>query len=186
MELRIDDLVSSIKKEGIDAANEEAEKIIAEAKRKAETIIADAKSEKEKIVNQTKSEIEILKDSAKVGAMQAERDAVLLFEDAIKKRFEKILEADIKNTVNGENLATLIKAALNGENPGDYIAEVSAVEDGLKGELAAEIKNGLEIKISPSVKTGFRLNSKDGSGYFDCSNEEITNMLSPFLPEINF
>ena len=186
MELKIDDLVSSIKKEGIDAANREAEKIIADAKEKANKIISDAKSEREKIISQTKSEIDILKESAKVGAMQAERDAVLLFEDAVKKRFEKLLEADIKNTVKGEHLAALIKAALNGENPGDYVAEVSAVEDGLKGELAAEIKNGLEIKISPAVKTGFRLSSKDGSGYFDCSDEEITGMLAPFLPEINF
>ncbi len=45
MELQIQDLVSSIRKDGIDAANAEAEAIIAEAKKKADAIIADAKSE---------------------------------------------------------------------------------------------------------------------------------------------
>ena len=34
MELQIHDLVSSIRKEGVDAANEQAEKIIAEAKQR--------------------------------------------------------------------------------------------------------------------------------------------------------
>ena len=45
MELQIQDLVSSIRKEGIEAANAEAESIIAEAKKKAESIVAGAKSE---------------------------------------------------------------------------------------------------------------------------------------------
>ena len=49
MEIKIEDLVSSIKKDGIDAANAEADKIIADAKAKAEKIIADAKAEQEKI-----------------------------------------------------------------------------------------------------------------------------------------
>ena len=45
MELQIQDLVSSIRKDGIEAANAEAEAIISEAKKKAETIVADAKAE---------------------------------------------------------------------------------------------------------------------------------------------
>ena len=186
LELKIDDLVSSIKKDGIDAANLQAEKIIDEAKQKAAEIIESAKKEQEKVLQQTKDEINVLKESAKVSAEQAGRDAVLLFKDAIKEKFEKILEADITKTVSGEALASLIKAAINEDNPENYIAEVSEINEGLKSELASEIKNGLEIKISPSVKTGFRLNCKDGSGYFDCSDEEIGKMLAPFLSEINF
>ena len=49
MELQIKDLVSSIRKEGVDAANAEAETIISEAKKKAETIVADAKAEAKSI-----------------------------------------------------------------------------------------------------------------------------------------
>lgn len=186
MEIKIEDLVSTIKKDGIDVANAKAESIIAEAKKQAAKIIDDAKAEQKKILEQTKNEIDIIKESAKVSTMQAERDAVLLFEDAVKKRFQKILEADIKKTVDGEVLAGLIKAAINEENPDDYSVEVSSISEGLKAELASEIKAGLEIKISSSVKTGFKLNAKDGSGYFDCSNDEIANMLAPYLPEIKF
>ena len=45
MELQIQDLVSSIKKDGIDSANREAAAIVAEAKREADAIIADAKKD---------------------------------------------------------------------------------------------------------------------------------------------
>ncbi len=186
MELKIEDLVESIKKDGIDTANAKAEEIIKNAEEKAAKIIADAKAEQEKIKEQSSMEIETLKESARVSTLQAQRDAVLLFESAVKSKFEKILEKESGEALKGDNLAALIKAAMNGENPSDYVAEISSVADGIEAKLATEIKNGLEIKISPSVKTGFRLSAKDGSGYFDCSNEEITKMLEPFFSEIKF
>ncbi|MBO4468653.1 MAG: hypothetical protein J5766_05070 [Clostridia bacterium] len=186
MEIKIEDLVSSIKKDGIDAANTEAEKIIADAKEKAEKIIADAKEEQKKIKEQSEAEINVLRDSAKVAAMQAERDAVLLFKDAVKKEFEKLLEADIKKALDPKTLAELIKAALAGENAADYQAEISKAQEGIKGELAAELKDGLEIKITPDINSGFRLSAKDGSGYFDCSDEAIAEMLAPYFTEIEF
>ena len=43
MELQIQDLVTSIRKEGIDAARAEADTIIAEAKKKAEVLCEEAK-----------------------------------------------------------------------------------------------------------------------------------------------
>lgn len=186
MEIQIEDLVSSIKKDGIDAANEEAQKIIDDAKLKADEIIKNAKSEQEKIIEQSKKEIEILKSSAQVAVSQAQRDAVLLFKDSVKNEFEKLLEADIEKTLDAKTLAVLIKAALEGENPENYSAEISNAQEGIKGEIAKELNNGLEIKISPDFNVGFRLGSKDGSGYFDCSDEEITEMLNPFFPEIDF
>ena len=45
MELQIQDLVSSIRKDGIEAANAEAEAIISEAKKKAEEAEAPKESE---------------------------------------------------------------------------------------------------------------------------------------------
>ena len=142
MELQIQDLVSSIRKEGIDAAQAEAGNIIAEAKKKAEEIIAQANAEAKSKKDSTEREISILKESAAMSAEQAKRDAVLSFKDEIKGEFEKI--------------------------------------------LAAEIKNGLEIRPTKNVQAGFRLAAKDGSGYFDCSDEEIMQMLMPYFRDLNF
>ena len=59
MELQIQDLVSSIRKDGIEAANAEAEAIISEAKKKAETIVADAKAEAKSVQEASEKEIGI-------------------------------------------------------------------------------------------------------------------------------
>jgi V/A-type H+-transporting ATPase subunit E len=63
---------------------------------------------------------------------------------------------------------------------------VAEVSDGLKSALAKEIKGGLEIRPSKNVKAGFRLAAKDGSGYFDCTDEEIAEMLMPYFRDLDF
>ena len=52
-------------------------------------------------------------------------------------------------------------------------------------QLAQELKNGLEIRPSKKVGAGFRLAAKDGSGYFDCSGQEIAEMLMPFFRDMH-
>ncbi len=186
MELQIQDLVSSIRKEGIEAANAEAESIIAEAKKKAESIVAGAKAEAQQYHDSAEKEINILKESAAVSAEQAKRDAVLAFKTEIQGEFEKILASDIRKELSGEGLGKLIRAAVAGEDVSKYAAEVSEVSDTLKAELAAEIRNGLEIRPTKNVKAGFRLAAKDGSGYFDCSDDGIMEMLMPYFRDLDF
>jgi V/A-type H+-transporting ATPase subunit E len=187
MELQIQDLVTSIRKEGVEAANAEAESIIAEAKKKADSIVASAKAEAQQVRDASEKEIAILKESAAVSAEQAKRDAVLAFKTEIQGEFEKILAAGIgKELSGGEGLGKLIRAAVAGENVGDMAAEVSEVSDALKSELAAEIKNGLEIRPTKNVQSGFRLAAKDGSGYFDCSDDGIMEMLMPYFRNLDF
>ena len=186
MELQIKDLVSSIRKDGIDAANAEAESIIAEAKKKAASIVEEANEEAKQHKDAAEKEIEILRESAKVGAEQAKRDAMLSFKAEIQKEFEKILAANVRKQFSGESLGTLIRAAMAEENVGDYVVEVTEVGDLLKQELAEEIGNGLEIRPSKNVQQGFRVSAKDGSGFFDCSDEAIMEMLMPYFRELEF
>ena len=186
MELQIQDLVSSIRKDGIDAANAEAEAIISEAKKKAEMIIADAKAEAKNIQETSEKEINILKESAALSAEQAKRDAMLAFKNEVQAEFEKILSAKIKNNLSDAALGKLIQAVVADEDVQNYSVEVAEMSDSLKAELAEEIKNGLEIKPTKSVRAGFRLAAKDGSGYFDCSDEEIMQMLMPYFRNLDF
>lgn len=186
MELQIQDLVTSIRKEGIEAANAEAESILAEAKKKADSIVSGAKAEAQQYKDSAEKEISILRESAAVSAEQAKRDAVLAFKTEIQSEFEKILAAGIGKELKGGPLGKLIRAAVAGENVADYAAEVSEVSDALKSELAEEIKNGLEIRPTKNVQQGFRLATKDGSGYFDCSDDGIMEMLMPYFRDLDF
>ena len=181
MELQIQDLVSSIKKDGIDSANREAAAIVAEAKRQADAIIADAKKDSDKLREDVKAEVEVFKSSAELSVQQAKRDAVLAFRQEIQREYEKLLSADVGKALDQQALVKLIQAAVQGEDVAAYTVEVGQVTDGLRQELAQELKAGLEIRPSKKVGAGFRLAAKDGSGYFDCSEQEIAEMLMPFF-----
>ena len=58
MELQIQDLVSSIKKDGIDSANKEAAVILADAKKQADALLTETYSEQAN--RQTKACIRII------------------------------------------------------------------------------------------------------------------------------
>ncbi len=181
MELQIQDLVSSIKKDGIDSANQEAAAILADARKQADAIVADAKAEADKLRGDARAEIEVFKSSAQLDAQQAKRDAVLAFRQEIQREYEKLLAADVGKALDQQALVKLIQAAVQGEDVAAYTVEVGQVTDGLRQELAQELKAGLEIRPSKKVGAGFRLAAKDGSGYFDCSEQEIAEMLMPFF-----
>ena len=84
MELQIQDLVTSIRKEGVDAANAEADSIIAEARKKADAIISDAKAEAAAAKAGAEKEIGVMKESAAVSAEQAKRDAMRAFKTEVQ------------------------------------------------------------------------------------------------------
>ena len=165
MELQIQDLVSSIKKDGIESANREAAQILADAKAQAEKIVADARSEADKLRADAQAEIGVFKASAQLSAEQAKRDAVLAFRQEISAELTKLLAQDTHKALDDKALAALITAALQDEDAG-------------------ELKAGLELRLSKKVHTGFRLCAKDGSGYIDCSDEELAEQLAPFFREL--
>ena len=120
-----------------------------------------------------------------VSREQAKRDAVLAFRQEVQQEFEKILAADVGKALDQQTLAKLIQAALQGEDVSGYAVEVGQVTDGIRQQLAQELKNGLELRPSKKVGAGFRLAAKDGSGYFDCSDQEIAEMLMPFFRDMH-
>ena len=114
MELQIQDLVSSIKKDGIDSANKEAAAILAEANNQADAIVAGAKAEADKLKQEAAAEIDVFKNSARLSAEQAKRDAVLAFRQEIQKEFEKLLAADVRKALDPHALASWRRSCKTG------------------------------------------------------------------------
>ncbi|MBO4409260.1 MAG: V-type ATP synthase subunit E [Spirochaetales bacterium] len=178
MEIQIQDLVQSIKKDGIEEARKQADEIVAAAKVQAQEIVAASKAEAAKNIENAEREIE----STKALIKQAERDAVLSVKKELENMLGRIMAEKVSAGLSDESLAKLILAALNGEDPAAYAVEIGEAKASLKGALAAELKKGLEIR--PVKGNVMRLVSKDGSGFFDLSDAEIAALLKPFLGEM--
>lgn len=185
MEQQIQDLVASIRKEGIDEARKQADDIIAKAKAEAGKILEDARKQSAKLIADTESECALRDQSARAALSQAARDVSLSLKKKIEEQFGRILAADVARSMDSALLAGLVTKAVEAEVK-DSVFEVSpsdadAVAAAVKGQLAKELQNGLVIRANSSVESGIRITSRDGSGYVDLSAEEVAGLLRPAL-----
>ena len=156
MELQIQDLVSSIKKDGIDSANREAAAIVAEAKRQADAIIADAKKDSDKLREDAKAEVEVFKSSAELSVQQAKRDA--LHERYAQAMNDMNLE-ELKQIILDEEIVCPISGTRNWTDVRQFNlmfkTEVGSTADGASTiYLRPETAQGIFVNYLNVQKTG--------------------------------
>ena len=185
MEQQIQDLIASIKKDGIESATNESKKILEEARKEAERIVSEAKKERDKIIADGKKTIEIERESSISSVKQAARDVSLTLRKNLEDKFKKILGQKVSSSLDEKVIAEAIVAVVKGECNGcdvevskEMVDKVNAV---LTSQFAQELEKGVTLRSSSSVSGGFKVYSKDGSAYIDLSDEEITKLLYPYL-----
>ena len=178
MEIQIDDLVQSIKRDGIEQARKEADAILVTAKAQANDIIAASKAEAERNLENARREIE----SSKALILQAQRDAVLSVRKELGAMLERIMADKVAKELSEASLAKLVIAAIGNDDPAKFAVEIEEAKASIRSTLAKQIEKGLEIH--PAKGVGLKLCCKDGSGFYDFSDEEIASLLKPFLREM--
>ncbi|MDC7246374.1 MAG: V-type ATP synthase subunit E [Sphaerochaetaceae bacterium] len=188
MEQQIQDLVESIKRDGINEAEKKSAQIIDAAQKKAEQIIAQSEKEAASIIEKAQKEVSVMESSGKEAVKQASRDVILSLKKSIYDHMDRLLTKKVKTGITDKQLVSLIVQVVKGglEDPAQTVLEVNpdqiaSLEESLRGDLEKELKAGLTIKAVPQVDVGFRLTDKSGSSYYDFSDEEISSLLKPFL-----
>lgn len=188
MELQLEELIRSIKEEGINAAELQKESMIAEAKKEARMIIERAEKEAADKIAAAENQVRKFEESGKAALQQAGRDLVLNLRKKIEQIFSRILISAVNENLDSKVLQSVIPAvvAASGEKAGAMNIAVSekdaaGLTDLLKQSLAKELGEGLEVIPSPRINAGFRVEMKDGSAYYDFSDEKIAQMLSAYL-----
>ena len=185
MEQQIQDLIASIKKDGIESATNESKKILEEARKEAERIVNEARKERDKIIADGKKTIEIERESSISSVKQAARDVSLTLRKNLEDKFKKILGNKVSSSLDEKVIAEAIVAVVKGQCNGCDVAVskemVDKVNAVLTSQFAKELEKGVTLRASSSVSGGFKVYSKDGSAYIDLSDEEITKLLYPYL-----
>lgn len=186
MEQQIQDLINSIKKEGIDSANEEKKKIIEEAEAKAAAIIKEANAEKDKLLSDSMRQIEKEKESLRESLKMAARDLSLSFKKEVELKIQALLDEKVKNAFDYDTLKSLLKTVIENEFKGDVAVVLpddkkKEIALSLAEELAGELSRGVELTFSQSLSGGFRVVAKDGRAYIDLSDDECAKLLYPYI-----
>ena len=190
MEIQLQELIDRIKKDGVEAAETQAEEILKSAKDEAERIISDAKAQAEKIMSDVKSENERTVKSGEDAIRQAGRNLLISFRESVAKELNVIIGENVSSVYSSGMLSQLIIKAVEGwlsKPDADNISvilssdDLAKLETALLTELKAKMLTGVTLKANDNFDGGFRISVNGDGAYYDYSKEAVTDMLSNYL-----
>ncbi|MEM5947703.1 V-type ATP synthase subunit E [Spirochaetia bacterium 38H-sp] len=189
METAIKELIESLKRDGVEAGQKQADEIVRDAKIRADEIIEKARQQAKVIREEAEREASQFRMSAEEAVRQAGRDLVL----SVKKELEEIasfvLLEMIKESYSDkavEDAVVSVVSSWSVDEVGDVELRLpenvsEALMASLKKRLADKIAAGLELRPVKGLDKGFKIALKDGSAYYDFSEKGIVEVLSAFL-----
>jgi V/A-type H+-transporting ATPase subunit E len=189
MDIQLQELIDKIKKEGVESAALDAARIKAKAEEDARKIVDDAKREAQRTIEQGKVDAERAEKAGIQAVEQASRNTILAFKDEIQKLLDVIVTKGTTQAMDSDILKKAIPEVLKawsakGEGGLDVLlsqSDLEKLEAYFKGELAGELKKGVEFKLGRDVGRGFRVAEKDGSAFYDFSAESVADYFSAYL-----
>lgn len=189
MDAQLDEIIQTIKSEGIAEAEREAAEIKQKAEQEAEQIVQDAEKRAKQIIDDAKAESQKLEKSGKEALVQAGRDLILNVQNRITSLFDTVVQQSVAESYSVETVSEAVVALIQNW-PQQQVSDLSIllpesqrdqIESQLRSKLSKEFQEGLEIKPVEGLQSGFRISVKDGSVYYDFSAEGIADVLSAYL-----
>ncbi len=189
MDAQLSEIIQTIKSEGVENAEREAAEIKRKAEEEAEQTVKEAQARAQEIVENARSEAEKLEASGKAALRQAGRDLILNLRNRVTTLFDTVVKQSVTESYSSETVSEAIVALIKSwpeEQVNDLVvllpeSQRDEIEKQLRSKLADEFKKGLEIKPVHGINAGFRVSVKDGSVYYDFSDEGIAEVLSAYL-----
>lgn len=190
MEIQLQELIDQIKKDGVQAAENQAEAILVSAKTEADKIIADAKAQADKIIATAKSENDKVVKSGEDAIRQAGRNLLISFRESVTRELKTLVAQNVNAVYSSDDLKKLIinmvecwASKPDAEDVSVILnsTDLNKLEEALLAELKSKMMNGVTLKANDNFDGGFRIATDNGTVYYDYSAEAVTDMLSNYL-----
>ena len=190
MEIQLQELIDQIKKDGVEAAEIEAETIIDSAKKEAERMISEAQAQADKILLNAKNENERMVKSSEDAIRQAARNLLISFRESVTREINAILNENVTAVYSSENLAQIIINVVESWAKKPEAEDITVIvnseslkslEDTILAGLKEKMLEGVTLKAGDSFDGGFRISANNTGAYYDYSAEAVVEMLSAYL-----
>ena len=191
---KLQELTDRLYRDGVEKARNEAETILADAGKNKDEIIRKAEMDAAAILERGRKDADALRSRTESELAMAARQA----EGALKQRIvnilsDTVLTEGVQNALNDETLLNNLIVSTTGAWAGDgEIPEISLILNddksdkfitGLKSLLKKQLDNGLSIEFSKRMKSGFRIESKDGSYAMSFTEKDFEEYFRSFIKE---
>jgi len=189
MDIRVQELLEKIKRDGVDTAEAEAAKIISDAEAKRAAIIATAEKDAKGIIARAEADAERAEAAGKAALAQASRDLILAFSGEMQKVLGSMVRSEVEASFDADTIKKVLPSILEAwaKDGRDDLSvllpakDLSALEAFFKDKLGAALKRGMELKPLKDAKAGFRIVEKGGAAYYDFSAQAVADMLGSYL-----
>ncbi len=183
MDNELTGLLEQIRREGIDKAKQEADKILADAQARARGIVKEAEDQAAKTLQQARLDIQRLQQSSEAALVQAGRDLLLSLQKRLSSLLDALLKDAVQEALSPELTEKLILEAVRNWKPESAqiqvpAADLARLENALKQRLREHVSQGVDLVPSPHLSRGFRLGTRDGSLFYDFTPAVIAEVLS--------
>lgn len=189
MDTQLQDIIEKIHSEGIKGAEERTRQIIDSAEKQAQETIKRAREQAEGIVKEAGEEAARTKAAGEAALKQASRDLLLAVRTELTTLFGSVQREEIAAALTPDRMADLIaqlvKTWSTSESDGIEVLigenDRTALEASLQKALSATLAKGVEVRPVKGLTAGFRIGSKDGSSYYDFTDETLADLLAAYL-----
>ena len=181
-------LLNKIQAEGLEKAETERARLVAEAKAQADAIIADAKAQADKIRKDAESDAEESRKKADAAVRQAARDVIISLQDDLQKKLRTVVREAAAQAMTPEAMAGLI-AQIAGQfaknaTGAEVILSVREREDAaqkLIGCLPDVLKKNATVQLGRGFAAGFKIGFNDTEVFLDFSDEALADVICEFV-----
>ena len=159
MSEELQQLLEKIQHDGVEKANAEAEKMLADAKAKAQAILDQAKSEAGRMKSDAERESASFEHRAEETIRQAARDTILKVEKAVSDLLDSLLLKEVNAAMDDPSLvpqlaAEAVRRYLDGKG-GIEVAAGEKLVDAIRAKLAASAASGVTVVMDETLGSGF-------------------------------
>lgn len=190
MDTQLQELIDRIKKDGVSVAEAKSAQILADAEKQAAQIVEAAQKKSDDMIKNAKNEIARLEKASDDAVIQASRNMLLSFKDALVSELDKIVQAECTKAYSKDVMVKLVPETVKAWTKNSEASELSVLlsekdckelESELTAALKAEISKGLEIKTDKTLSAGFRIGVNNGAAYYDYSAESVADLFAAYL-----
>lgn len=185
-------LVDKVYNEGIKKAEEEAEKIIAEAKRQSSELLKETEAHIAKMEAQSKEQMNRIRENLNSELKAIAQQAVSTVKNELAAVISnKVAAQGISEALSEkEFLQKIIFTVLQKWNPADTNLQFelllnkddeTQLKDFFEQRIKKELATELEIVIENRIKSGFRIGVKNESYYVSFTGEDFENFFKGYL-----
>jgi V/A-type H+-transporting ATPase subunit E len=194
----VQELIERIRDQGVQAAQQEADHLLRDARKQAATIVDQAKAEADAMLRQARAEIEAHRTAALDALQLAARDAVLDLKARVMARFEQFVKRLVVSATCDKELVRDIVLVLAGHAAEELVKDKeihvrisSALLEGATGPVLQEegklailglasdmLREGLELVSDREIQGGARVQLVKDKLEIDLSDRAVSRMIA--------